>query len=484
MRTNPTRESLRPETHEGAPAHRLAPEKALRRSLMACLLWEKEFYEDGEEIGARIRGLAQEVDPEVVFQLAIEAREEQHLRHAPLWVLASLAEKGRTIPRGFAEALTRVISRPDEIMEFLALYWKAGKRPIAWPVRKGLAGAFGKFTEYSFAKYDQKDRAIRLRDVMFLVHPEPVDEERTALYKKIADDSLEVPDTWEVGLSREGQKGKDADKRAEWTRLLEEKKLGPMALIRNLRNMQKENVDLSLIRKALVETKPDRVLPFRFISAAKAAPQLEPELETMMLRCLGGTKKLAGRTVLLVDVSGSMTEAPISVNSDINRLEAAAGLTILLREVCEDVAIYAFSFATDWYGRTAVSVPGAIVENVRFERHGDYPCYCMPLPPRHGFALRDLLNQLPHSGTPLGWAIRTAEKHAGAHDRLIVLTDEQSHDSVSDAAVRPAYMVNVASAKNGVGYGAWTHVDGWSESIVRYIQGLEGETAQDWVTSR
>jgi len=28
----------------------------------------------------------------------------------------------------------------------------------------------------------------------------------------------------------------------------------------------------------------------------------------------------------------------------------------------------------------------------------------------------------------------------------------------------------VASCNNGVGYGEWTRVDGWSESIVEYIR--------------
>jgi hypothetical protein len=31
----------------------------------------------------------------------------------------------------------------------------------------------------------------------------------------------------------------------------------------------------------------------------------------------------------------------------------------------------------------------------------------------------------------------------------------------------------VASFKNGVGYGAWNHIDGWSESVVEYIRALE-----------
>jgi hypothetical protein len=34
-------------------------------------------------------------------------------------------------------------------------------------------------------------------------------------------------------------------------------------------------------------------------------------------------------------------------------------------------------------------------------------------------------------------------------------------------------MINVASAKNGVGYGKWTHIDGWSESVIEYVRELE-----------
>jgi len=34
-------------------------------------------------------------------------------------------------------------------------------------------------------------------------------------------------------------------------------------------------------------------------------------------------------------------------------------------------------------------------------------------------------------------------------------------------------MINVASAKNGVGYGKWTHIDGFSEAVVDYIAELE-----------
>ena len=55
-----------------------------------------------------------------------------------------------------------------------------------------------------------------------------------------------------------------------------------------------------------------------------------------------------------------------------------------------------------------------------------------------------------------------------------MITDEQSHDRVPAPNGR-GYVINVASARNGIGYGAWTHIDGWSEAVVDYIRSLEVE---------
>jgi len=105
------------------------------------------------------------------------------------------------------------------------------------------------------------------------------------------------------------------------------------------------------------------------------------------------------------------------------------------------------------------------------------------------------INSQEHSETPLGVAVKSiyAEKsfsvtemewygfgrqlfeyrgQALRPDRLIVITDEQSHDSVPDPQGK-GYMINVASYQNGVGYGSWTHIDGWSEAVVDYIREYE-----------
>ena len=185
-----------------------------------------------------------------------------------------------------------------------------------------------------------------------------------------------------------------------------------------------------------------------------------------MLRCVAGAEKLRGKTIVLVDVSGSMT-APLSERSEMQRTDAAYGLAVLLREIGERVAVFSFS--------------DKLVE----------------VPARRGFALRDAIDHSqPHSSTRLGQAVTELnDKHS--YDRLIVITDEQSHDRVpapcperlrraQEKTKGPGspdsplltgwgggYVINVASYKNGIGYGPWTHIDGWSESVVEYIRELE-----------
>src|SRR5262245_65754696 len=78
-------------THEGAAARHISPELQLRRSVLACLLWESQFYEDGVEIAGRIAELVPKVAAEKVAALAIEAREQMKLRHAPLLLVREIA---------------------------------------------------------------------------------------------------------------------------------------------------------------------------------------------------------------------------------------------------------------------------------------------------------------------------------------------------------------------------------------------------------
>lgn len=420
-------------THEGAAAAaHLTPEQELRRAVCSCLLGENEFYESGKEISARISDLAAKVPPKVLADIAIEARQKFNLRHAPLWLLCSLAKTGSGTSL-VSETIAAAIARADELTELVALYWKDGKRPLSAQMKKGLATAFVKFDEYQLAKYDRANK-VRLRDVLFLSHAKPRDDAQSELWKRLVSDELIPPDTWEVALSG------GADKRETFERLIREGKLGYLALLRNLRNMTEAGVDPILVRDAIIARRggAERVLPFRYVAAARACPQMEPALDEALSEAIAGMAPLPGQTAVLVDVSGSM-DARLSARSDLTRMDAAAALASI--------------------------IPG----NVRMFSFSDF---VVEVPPRRGMAGIDaLVCSQPHQGTELFQAIEALNREV-EYDRAIVITDEQAHSWAGGRCPNPkrrGYMINVASARNGVGYGAWTHIDGFSEQVLRFI---------------
>ncbi|HRR48561.1 MAG TPA: TROVE domain-containing protein [Bacteroidales bacterium] len=434
----PLKTNCVPKTYEGASAKVLTPEQILRRSTMSCLLWESQFYENGENIADRILATIPQVNGKVVANLAVEAREKMNLRHVPLLLATGMA---RHIDhrKYVAKTLERIIQRADELSEFLSLYWKDGKVPLASQVKKGLARAFTKFDEYQLAKYNRNNQ-IKLRDVLFLSHAKPLNEEQALLWKKLINNELAVPKTWETELSA----GKD--KKTVWETLIMENRLGSLALLRNLRNMESAKVDRNIILRGLDRMNTKKVLPFRFIAAAKYAPFFKKKLEELMFKSIENLEMLDGKTIILVDVSGSMDMA-LSNKSDMTRIDAANGIALIAREICENVSIYTFSNKT-------VMVSNSV----------------------RGFSLAESIHRSqPHDGTYLGSAIKhiiSSEKF----DRLIVITDEQSHDNIPvNLPEALYYLINVASYRNGVGYGDWVHIDGFSEAVISYIIEYEKE---------
>ena len=368
---------------------------------------------------------------ETVADLAIEARNTFGLRHVPLLLLMNLIQRGGS---GVAETINSVIRRADEMTELLHLYktMNGNDKPLAKQLKKGLALAFTKFSEYQLAKYD-RDGPVRLRDVMFLTHPKPKDKEQEELFKRVADKNLAVPDTWEVQLSA------GANKKETFERLIRQNKLGYLALLRNVRNMMNAGCDVDLVSEAILARKgAELVFPFRYVAAARACPQLEPVIDQALIESIQDAQHFPGRTIILVDVSGSMSWN-LSVKSDMNRMDAACTLASIMNG-----SIRVFSFSN------------SVVE----------------VPHRKGMAGVDAIQRSQrHSGTDLRSAVLYA--NSLPHDRLIVITDEQSRTPVPDPLVKKAYMINVASNRNGVGYGSWVHIDGFSESVIRYIQEME-----------
>lgn len=420
-------------TFEGAPAIPQTGMAALRRMVANALLGEDQFYVDGVTIKQRIAELASTVPVDQVAALAIEAREDMNLRHVALWL--TLAVINRRLGAGFdtAALIERVCQRADEPAELLAMYWADGRKPIPAAMKRGLARAMLKFGAYGYAKYDRAG-AVRLRDVVRVSHPRAANDDQASIIGQLLSGTLPAPDTWEVALSGGG------DKRTEFERLLRERKIGYLALLRNLRNMDLAGVDADLVREAILARRgADRVLPFRFVAAARAAPRFEPWLDEALCANIAEAPPLDGETIVLVDVSGSM-DSPLSGKSDMTRIDAAATLASVI------------------HGRLRVfTFSDRVVE----------------VAPRRGMAgVAAIVASQPHHGTRLGAAV--AQVSRLPHDRLIVLSDEQSSDAVPAPVARHAYMINLASTERAVGHGPWTRISGFSESVLTWIRQVEG----------
>lgn len=423
-------------THEGGRAKHINPELQLRRSVMACMLFENSFYENGEAIADRIASLVAEVPADIVAEIAIEAKEKMKLRHVPLYLAVLLAEK-----KGLKRSLvSRLVTRADDMTELLSLYWRNGKKPLSKSLQRGLGDAFAKFNEYGLAKYKQNSKAIKLRDVLRLSHPKPASEEQSALWKSLIEGTIKPADTWEVHYSAATS---PAGKLKVWRDLLAKDNLGGLAILRNLRNMQEVLMPREEIRQAINGIKSAKLLPINFIAAARHATAYEDVIQKKFFECFNNSEKLPGTTLLLVDVSGSMADA-LSGKSDLRRVDAACGLAMIAREKCEDVEIFTFQ-------NTIKTIA-----------------------PRNGFALRDEILKDFGGGTELGSALKHLYANHKDADRLIIITDEQTSDRVQDPIYEKSYVINVGTYQNGIGYGSkWTHIDGWSDAVINYITASE-----------
>lgn len=435
----------------------------LLRRTASLLLWENNFYEDGETTVREIISLSHHAN---AYELEVALRFSKDfckLRHTPILLLALLVEK-RGEWRGLSERIwkilfPRTLTRADDMGEYLSIRAKVKgestskmKKWLSSCEKKGLARAFGRFNSYHLAKYNRDSAEVKLRDILLLTHPKPKDLSQSEAFKQLLSNTLPPPLTWEVELSS----GKD--KREAWERLLKEEALGDLAFLRNLRNMHSVGVERDLIISSFAKREFGRILPFQFISAFRHAPTFTPQLEDAMLRALSKMEKLEGETLLFIDTSGSM-QGMLSGRGEISRRDAAVALTILLREVCERVRIIPFN------------TEGKELHN----------------PPR-GFAL-DRAVPPPQGGTLIGKVLLSHPHHLATARRVVVLTDEESQDAIPDIShiVEHPWMFNIApyGQKQALEKGGWHYIHGFSERLLDFIPLSEeeekwGEKTKEW----
>lgn len=438
----------------------------LRRAVLANLLWENIAYMDGVSVTNQIKALIPQCDPMDVANLTIEARTMQKLRHTPLFLAVEMCKHDATRPY-VKEVLPKIITRADMLTDFMALYWADGKCPICNAAKKGLAEAFHNFNEYKFAKYD-RDAEIKLRDVMFMVRPKPETQLEAELYKKIADRTLETPETWEVLLSLAHTA---EEKKAVWEKLITEGKIGGKAMLMNIRNMQNAGVSRPIIEEGLKNLNGTMLLPLDFLKAMRMSQGFDREIEYAMLRTYENLPKLPGKTLFIVDVSGSMGSLTSS-GSSFSRLDQAASMAMLAANQCADFELVC----------TAGSDGDLREEQTRIEY------------PSKGF---NLFKEIQKSRDKVGGGgiftyqcLEKLRKELGnkIHDytRIIVFSDSQDIDVSSwgspnrDKKPRPFgkynYICDVSCHTHGIAYnGVWTaEISGWSEHFLTYIAAYEG----------
>ena len=429
-------------THEGGKAKNINAVEQLKRTLYTAMLGENTFYENGTSIEQRLAEYVAPVRADLVEDMAVTARNRLNLRHAPLWVIAAMAMSDKHKPH-VRRAIARVIKRADEPGELMAMWQDLAGEDSGFPnqLKKGIRDIMPSFDAYKLAKGDNKSARFRVRDVLRIVHPRPSNSEQSLIWKKAIAGTLKQHNTWEDKLSA------GLSKKASFEGLMAENALGGLAFIRNLRLMTQSGVDERIISNYFKTPGIfKRVLPFRFLTAAEHAPQFEAELEDAMFRSIAeSTNKLPGTTAILVDVSGSMCPGYGRAKFNCGLMKAST-MAAIAKELCDKAYVYTFAY-------DSVVVPTS----------------------RRGFGLINYIFDNRGGGTNIGRSVATVQGDR-EYDRIIVITDEQSNTSVADPKYgQKAYMINVAPYSNGVGYHAWTHLDGFSEAVFDWMYALEND---------
>ena len=310
----------------GGQAYAQSNELALVSLLLTSFV-NDQFYKNAQTTLADLKKLSEKIkDKEFVAKSAIYARDKFGMRSVTHALAAELTSQLNGAEWG-KDFYNKVVVRVDDMTEILSYYlaYKTEKNNPKFPnaLKKGFAKAFDKFDGYQLAKYKGENKEVKLVDIVNLVHPVPTMRNKEALESLIKGE-LKNTQTWESKLSAVGQQAESEEDLAElksnaWSELIETKKIGYFALLRNLRNIitqSPQSVKAAcemLVDERLI--KNSRVLPFRFataydeinkIGSSKEVRDVLMAINQALEVSVQNVPKFDGETLVVMDVSGSM----------------------------------------------------------------------------------------------------------------------------------------------------------------------------------
>lgn len=438
-------------THEGGIGYKRDAKSELFLLAVTNMVSEDTFYEEGKKRDQRYVDLIHEIthtDPEWIAKLIPWLRDTAQMRSASIVMACEYVKAGG--PNG-RQVVSAACKRGDEPAEVLGYWHQTYGRAIPKPVKRGVADAVVRlYNERNALRYDGQGKTWRMGDVIDLVHPRPSAPWQSALFKYLLDkrhnrdwnaEQLPMIEADQALLNlipadRRRALHSDLFKNAGWSweRLsgwlpggMDREawetvipSMGYMALLRNLRNFDQADVSdevaEAVCRKLAdpEEVAKSRQFPIRFLSAYREAGSLRwaYALEKALELSLANVPALPGRTLVLIDWSGSMWSG-MSGRSKRQRWEVASifGAAVARRAEYADVFVY---------GSTAY----------KYENYRTTPL------------LRFVEEAKGLGGTDTFGTL--ASTYQG-HDRVIIITDEQAHFSSYDTSKIPLiYTWNVA----------------------------------------
>ncbi|WKD32317.1 TROVE domain-containing protein [Streptomyces xanthophaeus] len=509
--TSPVRSAGPARTAQGGPGHLRDPRSELFLLAVANFVTQRTAYEGGgardDRFAALVRTLAVE-DPDWTAGLLGWLRGDANMRTASLvgaaeYVKARL-DAGATEGPSNRQVVDSVLRRADEPGELLAYWTAAYGRNVPKPVKRGIADAVRRlYSGTSLLKYDTDSKAYRFGDVLNLVHasPDPAKPWQGELFRHALDrrhnpESAEVPaDNRTLVAHRELMELPVQERRAQvtapegaerlaaagmtweslagwlqgpmdaaaWEAVIPS--MGAMALLRNLRNFDRAGVSDAVAAQVAARISDPEVVarsrqfPFRYLAAYQHAPSLRWSypLEQALGHSLANVPALPGRTLVLVDRSGSMW-SPLSDRSELNRADAAAifGTALALRAEQADLVQF-----------------GTTSEAVRCDR---------------GESVLKVLERFGQLGGT--YTAAAVKKYYDGHDRVLIVTDEQAAsygyggDPTAEVpAAVPVYTWNLAGHRVGHAPSGTANrhtFGGLTDGAFRMVSLIEAGRDADW----